>query len=99
MAEQCDIFTDLIKPDELETVTPVTREIIENRLMSVLLDKYAKHADVINSAKELNKMRGFNAPVKKELTGADGEPLFSATITQQDIDRARLISAQLDAEF
>jgi len=99
MAEQCDWTLELIQPDELESVSKVTREIIENRLMSVLLDKYAKHADVINSAKELNKMCGFNAPVTKKLTGANGEPLFPTIITQQDIDRARLISAQLDAEF
>ena len=89
MAEQRDIFTDLIKPDELETVTPVTREIIENRLMSVLLDKYAKHADVINSAKELNKMCGFNAPVKTELTGGNGAPLMQ--ISAEELVKAKKI--------
>lgn len=89
MAEQCDLFDDLIKPDELETVTPVTRGLIESRLMSIVLDKYAKHADVINSAKELNKMCGFNAPVKSELTGANGAPL--ASISAEELIKAKKI--------
>ena len=99
LTDQSDLFIDLIRPDEFESVPTPSLEIIDSVLMSIALDKYAKHSDRIKASEVLCKKHGYFMPTKTELTGNNGEPLFKAEITQQDIDRARLISEKIDKEF
>jgi len=50
-------------------------EVLREIARAETLDSPPAHRDRIAAVKELNSMHGYNAPVKSQLIGADGNPL------------------------
>ena len=64
----------------------VSAESIKETLVAVMksglspLEGKPQLSAVVSAAAEINKMNGFHAPTKGELTGKDGEPLIPSEI-------------------
>jgi len=56
-------------------------------------------AEIISAGREIAKIEGWNAPIKNEITGSEGEPLLPQNITLRIVEAKEQIKKHPDDEL